>query len=741
MNKLKYVNPLQGAASTFSYSSGNTLPLITRPFGMASWSPQTNEVSGGWFFHPDHRTFEGLRLTHQPSPWIGDYGHLAVMPQSGPLYLAADRRASSFRPEDRIVKPDYVRYELLRYGIELELTPAIRGACMRLRFKRKEEAARLILAPFNRESRMEILPEKRRIVGFTRGNVGGAPDNFAMYFVIDFDCSIDETQSGVFDGSYTSYEELTRIGERTGAFVGLELPESGTVNVKIGTSFISVEQAIRNLRIEIAAKSFEEIRDEATAEWERYLGRIEVEDEDEEKLRTFYSCLYRTGLFPRIWHEFDEEGRKVHYSPYTGKVHEGPMYSDNGFWDTYRTENPLLALLAPTILSEILQSWVNVYRESGWMPKWVSPGERSGMPGTLIDAVFADAFVKGIRNFDVELAYEGLRKHALEQAPQPHLGRKGFSDYAALGYLPSDRYHESVNNTLDYIYGDFCIAQMARGLGKQEDYKLLMARARGYSKLFDPTVGFMRPLKEDGSREEPFDPLAWGGAYCEGGPWQCSWAVQHDVLGLAQAAGGRELFKAKLDELMTMAPTFRIGSYPIEIHEMSEMAAVDFGQFAISNQPSFHIPYLFTAIGYPAEAQYWVRRAAEELFSAKPDGFPGDEDNGSMGAWYVFAALGLYPLCPGVPEYVLGSPMFTRATLHLENGNNISLRTEGHQPANRYVKKLLLNGEPISRLYVTHQELTRGAELRFVMSGDPAAKAHYDETDLPYSLSGVARYQ
>lgn len=378
------------------------------------------------------------------------------------------------------------------------------------------------------------------------------------------------------------------------------------------------------------------------------------------------------------------------------------------------------------------------------MPKWSSPGERSMMPGTLIDAVFADAYVKEIREFDAETAYEGLLKHALQAASDPHLGRKGFAAYEQYGFLPADQFHESVSNTLDYVYGDFCIAQFAKALGKEEEHQLLISRAAHYTKLLDPSTGFMRGKQADGSWTEPFDPEEWGGDYCEGSAWQCSWAVPHDVLGLAEAMGGKEVLLQRLDELMTAEPVFRVGSYGFEIHEMSEMAAVDFGQCAISNQPSFHIPYLFTALGAPERTEYWTSRLARELFSSGVEGLPGDEDNGSLCAWYIFTSLGMYPLCPGVPEYVTGSPLYQRITIQLENGKQIIIEAEGDSEAgNRaeacYVSSVCLNGQPHRSLFFTHQELMAGALIQYTMSDSPCSAAA-EHQYLPYSMS-VPRQQ
>ncbi|OAS23087.1 alpha-mannosidase [Paenibacillus oryzisoli] len=733
MNVLQYVNPLQGTASTFRFSNGNTLPLVARPFGMAAWSPQTDEAGKGWFFHPSHRHFEGIRLTHQPSPWIEDYGHLTIMPQTGPLVISAAKRSSSFRSEEMSIKPDYFRVKLQRYNTLLELSPTERCASMRMTFD-DQQGARVMVMPFDGESSITIDPERRRLTGYTRANSGGVPENFAMYVVIDFDCELDVQASGTFDELGNVSTQLHGIGNRLGAHVGLRLPQSGEVNLQIGTSFISIEQAISNLSQEIGSKSFDLVRAEAAQAWEDMLNRIQVEDPDEDKLSTFYTCLYRVCLFPRMWYEWRNSDEMVHYSPYNGQIVPGPMYCDNGFWDTYRTSYPLFSLLCPSRLGEILASYVNAYKEGGWMPKWSSPGERSAMPGTLIDAVFADAFVKGVEGYDAQAAYEGLLKHACQAADDPHFGRKGVSAYQQYGYLPADQFHESVSNTLDYVYGDFCIAQLAKGLGKNEDYTLLMERAKNYAKLLDPSVGFMRGKRADGRWEEPFDPIEWGGAYCEGGAWQCSWAVQHDIVGVAELMGGMDVFLARMEALMTTQPLFKVGSYGLEIHEMSEMASIDFGQFAISNQPSFHIPYLFAAVGSPAGTQFWVRKTAEELFSAAPDGLPGDEDNGSLCAWYIFASMGMFPLSPGVPEYVIGSPMFQRMTVHLENGKQIVIEADHIAQSHRYVERVHVNNEKYQSLFFSHDQLIEGALIQFEMSDTPT-NARVEDQYLPYSMS------
>lgn len=730
---LNRVNVLQGTDSVHSFSNGNILPLVAAPFGMSSWCPQTKHDDTNWFFHPGDRRFFGLRLTHQPSPWIGDYGHFQLLPQTGTDSVDAYMRGTSFIPEQTTIMPHYFKVELLRYRTTMELTPTSRAASLRLTYKERNNA-RLLLAFFDSASSVEIDPVNRTISGFTSVNTGGVPHNFAHYFHIQFDCEFDVSRSGVYEKAENKSTKLSVRGKAAGAYVAFNLPQSSIVNAVIGTSFISLEQAKLNAQREIGAKNFAEVQEAVATLWEDKLSRIEVQGDDEEKLNTFYTCMYRSLLFPREMHEFDSDNKKVHYSPHNGELRSGPMYADVGFWDTYRTVWPLHQILFPSLAADILQGWVNVYKESGWMPKWVSPGERNVMPGTLIDMTIADALAKGIDNFDVETAKEGLINHAMKQAENPVHGRKGLDAYIKYGYLPHDQFSESVSNTLDYYYGDFCISTIASLLGDDENARLLHQRSQNYTKLFDASIGFMRGRNADGSWQTPFDPLDWGNPFCEGGAWQCSWAVQHDLLGLANAMGGKDKFVKKIDELMSSPAEFNVGSYDVEIHEMSEMAAAGLGQFAISNQPSFHIPYIYAALGYPSKTRKWVRHTLEHSFSAEPDGLPGDEDNGSTSSWYIFGALGLYPLTPGVPEYVLGSPLFDKALIKLEDGQTFTIEAGGQGASACQVDQIWLNKQIHQPLYLTHQQLMSGGTLLFETS-EEAVDPEVSNELLPFSLS------
>jgi predicted alpha-1,2-mannosidase len=749
------VNILQGTDSHFGFSRGNTLPLIARPFGMTHWCPQTNEKRGGWFFHPADRKLEGIRATHQPSPWIGDYGHFTVMPQTGSLRAGAGERASGYRPEEATFRPHYVRADLLQYDCTVELTPTERCAILRCHFHADPALdpvgaalpRRLLFEPGPGEACIEVLPEARKVRGWTRANSGGVPASFALYFVAVFDA--DVTAWGVFQGRETSPGKDHARGERAGAYVEFA-PGDLRVEARIATSFVGWEQAELNLKRETEGLSFEALCERGAAIWDAALGRLSVEGGSEAERRTFLSCLYRTQLFPRDFHEIDAEGRARHYSPYDGQVHEGPLVTDNGFWDTYRTVYPLFSLLCPDRLAEVLRGWISAWRESGWFPTWASPGHRTCMVGTHADAVIADAVVKGVEGFDAAAAYEGIRKHAFEVvAEDTGFGRLGLADYLELGYVPDDRvHHASASRTLDYAYDDFCIAQVARALGREADYERLIRRAGNWRNVYDPGVGMMRGRNADGTWREPWDAFEWGGPFVEGGPWQHAWGVPHDPAGLIAQMGGAEAFVAKLEQMLTVPPRFRVGSYGFEIHEMTEMACAGFGQYAHSNQPVHHALYLFTCAGRPDRTQYWVRRVLAELYS--PDGFSGDEDNGEMSAWYVLSALGLYPLCPGHPSYVLGSPLFPAAHLSLPGGRVLTVRAvaEGGRPLGAgvphevgwgpYVQSVTWNGQPWTRLWIGHAELMQGGELRFVMSDTPPVSRRFTPEEMPCSLTPYA---
>ena len=684
---LEAVQPLQGTASSYSFSNGNTLPLVAVPFGMTHWTPQTRE--GGWIYTYGDHHFQGIRATHQPSPWIGDYGHLTFMPQTGTLTVDAARRASSFRHADEQVHPHYYSVYLRRYETRLEIAPTERCAVMRLTYP--AGTPYLLIQPFEGAADIQIMPDHRRVLVCSRANRGGVVGDFGCYYWIEFDHPLPSW--GVCQSDAVLDAGLAQLsGEKAGAYVAFD-HTGEPVEIRVGTSFISFEQARNNLQREIGNQRFDAVRQRAAAIWQEHLGRVQLHDGTDEQRRTFYTALYRSLLFPRVWHDPDQNGAMHHFSPYDGQVHAGVLYADNGFWDTHRTVYPLLSILFPQRLGEMLDGWLNAYCEGGWLPKWSSPGYRNCMIGTHMDVIFADACLKRVPGFDYETAYEAIRKNGTELVPDdaPY-GRIGLADYLALGYVPADRVPHATSRTLDFAYGDFGIAQLAGMLDHAEDERLFRQRAMNYRHVFDADSGFMRGRNADGRWQEPFDPVAWGGAFVEGAAWQHTWSVPHDPAGLIRLMGERTRFVEQLDRMLAMPPRFATGTYSHEIHEMSEMAAVDLGQYAHSNQPVHHVLYLYAAAGLPEKTRYWVHKVLTEHYSSQPDGLPGDEDNGEMSAWYVLSSLGLYQMCLGLPEYTVTAPLFEWAESRLPDDRVFTVSR--HDPRTAISHAALMAGTP-----------------------------------------------
>lgn len=637
---LEFVNAKIGSLNERRFSNGNIYPITARPFGTANFTVQT-DGSSNWFYSPISHAFEGIRLTHQPSPWVGDYGHMLFLPYSGELAKEPHRRWSSYRPERAVIEPHKLQVYLQRYRISVSLAPTVRGALMTIENQTERETG-FALIPYA-ESSFEAAGSE--LTGYTDAQSVWDFKGLREYFYLRF------------SEAPVSFTPIEKGG------VALSFAEK-RVTVAVYTSFISVEQAKLNYEREAQNETIESVERAAEREWEELLSLVTVSDENPERKRTFYSCLYRTLLYPRVFHEYDKSGAPVHYNADTRKAEKGVFYTDNGFWDTYRTVYPLLSILMPDRVREMIEGFINYAEETGWLPKWLSPGEFGLMPGTLVEAVIADACVKGIVDGELrKRAYRALLKNAYSSGAGTRHGRTGIDEYMQYGLVP-DCFRESVNHTCDCAYGDFCIAQVARLEGDEEEAQKLLARSKNYKNLFDAESGFLRGRDKEGKVKAAFNPFDWGGDYCEGSAWQNGFSVCHDVEGLAELYGGREKLRSKLDELFATAPVFETGGYGEEIHEMSEMASVDFGQCAISNQPSFHLPWLYAALGARDKTEYWVEKLVNEAFSSAIDGFPGDEDNGTMAAWYIFACLGFYPLCPSKAEFVCAKPLFKEIKIH-----------------------------------------------------------------------------
>lgn len=674
MKYCSFVNTKQGSKSTHRYSNGNTLPLVQLPFGMASFAPQT-ESDKRWYYHPDSRSLEGIRLTHQPSPWIADYGAFVLMPQNKKLGASGNSRWSGYRPEDAVLTPYYLKTRFLRSRSDFELTPTERGACVKITF---DEDGDNYLSVLPVTGWYSFRLDGNTLYASTNMHMSGEAVKFKSYLVIRFpensvdpECTLTSCGKG-----FKKAKKAHGIGR------GIHIKLNGkATEFKLAISYISFEQALKNLDSELSGKSFSEIENAAEEKWEECLSRIRIESDDEKLIKTFYSCMYRAFLYPHKCYEY-ADGKPVHYCPHDGSVHGGVRYTDNGFWDTYRTVYPLFSLIARDELREMLKAFINEYRESGWLPRWLSIGECGCMPSTLIDAVICDGAVKGfIDKADLETALEGMIHHSEKNSGKRNFGRNGAESYCKLGYVPYDEEKESVNLTLDAAYGDWCIAEIARILGKTDTESKYRKRALNYRNLFDKETGFMRAKNKKGEFRPDFTPFGWGRDYTEGSAWQTSFAVPHDIEGLAELYGGREKLIEKIDELFAAPPEYEVIGYGSEIHEMTEMAAVDFGQCAISNQPSFHIPYIYSALGDVEKTAYWVRKLCDNAFSYENDGFPGDEDNGTTAAWFIFSVLGLYPFCPGKPEFVKGVKQVEKAfigekelDINRFSGNNIQYK-------------------------------------------------------------------
>ncbi len=732
-----WVNPLVGTDSKPSLSNGNTYPDISRPWGMNSWTPQTGKMGDGWQYSYGADKIRGFKQTHQPSPWMNDYGQFVLMPLTGKLRFAEDDRASWFSHKAETATPYYYRVYLADHDVTTELAPTERAARFRFTFPRTDSAY-VVLDALDKGSHVQLLPAENKIVGYTTKNRGGVPANFRNYFVVQFDRPFANTH--VFKDKVLDAAALEATAAHVGAVLGFRTRKGVQVQCRVASSFISAEQAELNLR-EIGTDDFETVKQKGRAAWNAALGRVQAEGGTDAQMRTFYSCLYRSLMFPRKFYELDAAGQPVHYSPFNGEVKPGFMYTDTGFWDTFRALFPFLNLVYPDVNTEIQQGLANAYRESGWLPEWGSPGLRNVMVGNNSASVVADAYLKGVRGADMQVLYEALTHGANNAGPLTAVGRAGVAYYNKLGYVPYDvKINESAARTLEYAYDDFAIAQLGRALGRPaKEVALYEKRSQNYRHLFDPQVGLMRGRNQNGTFQTPFNPFKWGDAFTEGNSWHYTWSVFHDVQGLMNLMGGKKPFVATLDTIFRLPPTFDDSYYGEVIHEIKEMQIADMGQYAHGNQPVQHMLYLYAYAGQPWKTQYWVREVLNRLYKPTPDGYCGDEDNGQTSAWYVFSALGFYPVCPASDQYVLGAPLFPKVTLHLPAGKDVVLNAPQSSAANRYVGGLRLNGQDYSRNWLSHAALVQGATLDFEMVPAPNTGRGTLAADAPFSVSKPRR--
>ncbi len=735
---VEWVNPLMGTQSKHSLSNGNTYPAIALPWGMNFWMPQTGKMGNGWGYTYDSDKIRGFKQTHQPSPWINDYGQFDIMPVTGKPLFDEDERASWFSHKAEVAKPYYYSVYLAEHDVVTEITPTERAAFFRFTFPENNNSYVTIDA-LDKGSYVKIIPQENKIIGYTTKNSGGVPENFKNYFVVVFDKPF--TYKATFSGKDLKEGQLEAKADHTGAVIGFSTRKGEKVHARVASSFISHEQAEINLK-ELGDNKFEQVMAKGKAAWNKVLGSIMVEGGTADQTRTFYSCFYRSVLFPRMLHEIDAKGNVVHYSPYNGQVLPGYMFTDTGFWDTFRCLFPFLNLVYPSMNEKMQAGLLNTYLESGFLPEWASPGHRDCMVGNNSASIVADAYLKGCRGYDIQKLYEGVLYGTDHVHPKVRsTGRLGYEYYNKLGYVPYDvKINESAARTLEYAYDDWCIYQLGKKLNRPaSETEIFAKRSQNYRNLFDKETSLMRGRNENGTFQSPFNPLKWGDAFTEGNSWHYTWSVFHDVQGLIDIMGGTNKFNLMLDSVFSVPPIFDESYYRAVIHEIREMQIMNMGNYAHGNQPIQHMIYLYNYSGEPWKAQYWLREVMNRLYWPTPDGYCGDEDNGQTSAWYVFTALGFYPVCPASDEYVMGAPLFKKATIKLENGKEIVINSPNNNERNRYINGMNYNGNTYSKNFLSHESLIKGAIINIDMAARPNTQRGINKEDFPYSFSNEKR--
>lgn len=731
---VEYVNPLMGTQSTFELSTGNTYPAIARPWGMNFWTPQTGKMGDGWQYVYTANKIRGFKQTHQPSPWINDYGQFAIMPIVGKPEFDQDKRASWFSHKGEIAKAYYYKVYLAEHDIVTELTPTERAAMFRFTFPENDNSY-IVVDALDKGSYIKVIPEENKIIGYSTKNSGGVPENFKNYFVVEFDKPF--TYDATFADAALKEGAKEQKSNHVGAVIGFKTKKGEVVHAKVASSFISFEQAAINLK-ELGNDNFDTLVNKGKEAWNEHLGKIEVEGGNLDQYRTFYSCLYRSLLFPRKFYEINANGEVVHYSPYNGEVLPGYMFTDTGFWDTFRCLFPFLNMMYPSVNKEMQEGLINTYKESGFFPEWASPGHRGCMVGNNSASILVDAYMKGVKVDDLETLYKGLIHGTENVHPKvKSTGRLGHEYYNKLGYVPYDvKINENAARTLEYAYNDWCIWKLAKELKRpKKEVELFARRALNYKNLYDNETKLMRGKNENGEFMAPFSPLKWGDAFTEGNSWHYSWSVFHDPQGLIDLMGGKDTFVMMLDSVFNVPPLFDDSYYGGVIHEIREMTVMNMGNYAHGNQPIQHMIYLYNYAGQPWKAQYWLRQVMDRMYTPGPDGYCGDEDNGQTSAWYVFSALGFYPVAPGTTQYVLGAPLFKKATIHFENGNNLVINAADNSDKNMYIESMTFNGKNYTKNYLEHADLFKGGVIDYKMGDKPNMSRGVNADDMPYSFS------
>lgn len=735
-NLVKYVNTLQGTNSRHELTRGNTYPTTALPFAMNTWTPQTGKNGSGWKYQYFKDSIRGFQQAHQCSSWSNDYAVFSLMPVTGDLALDENKRAARFSHNNEIAKPHYYKVQLDN-KITTEMSPTERGVHIRFTFP-KNKNAYVVLDGYTGISGVKIDPENQKITGYVNNGRGMQRfDNFRNYFVIQFDQPFQ--MEGIWENRTLQKWDDKLSGEGKGVGAYIQFKEGQIVQAKIASSYISPEQAELNLKNELGNyKNLEDTRAVAKNVWNRQLNKVVVEGGTEEQMRTFYSCLFRASLFSRKFYEINEEGQPYYYSPYDGKIYEGYMYTDTGFWDTFRAQFPLNAILSPTMHGRYVAALLDAQEQCGWLPSWSFPSEAGSMIGNHAISLLADAWAKGIRTFDPEKALDAYHHEATNKGPWgPANGRHGWKEYFTLGYVPYPEYREATAKTLEYAYDDFCGYNLAKMTNNKFYRDVFSKQMYNYKNVYDSEVEFMRGRNINGEWVTDFDPYEWGGPFTEGNAWHYLWSVFQDIQGLINLMGGEEKFTTKLDSVFSAPNTVNVGTYGGMIHEMTEMQMAEMGQYSHGNQPIQHMIYLYNYSGAPWKAQSHVREVMEELYNSTENGYPGDEDQGQTSSWYVLSALGFYSVTPGTDQYVIGSPVFEKATITLENGNKFTIEADNNSKKNVYIQSATLNGKLYSHNWIRYRDIEKGGVIHFEMGNKPAFKRGVEEEDKPFSLSAV----
>jgi len=711
-----YVNPMVGTALK---GEGGTAPFVGPPHAMTKLMPQTRENKMGTMAYVyDDTHFMGLMASHQPTVWMGDYGYVTIMPQQGEqVHTLPDDRKLVYSHSDEQATPYYYSVKMTSQEgkpLRAEVAAASRAALMRFTYGRSKHS-RLVVQGINLNPALgdwcnDYGPRIEKIKGWVRVDaergeiVGYNPDrqsaqigpelpNFKGYFVIRLNKRF--STFGTWDGDkiYPGQPELQ--GTRMGAYVDFETRQGEQVMAQVGTSFISIDQARANLDAEVPGWDFNALCTSTKQAWNDKLTKLQVHGTDDENKAIFYTAMYHAYQFPR---EMGEQGR--YYSAMDDKVHDGNSYNDFSLWDTFRALHPLMTFLEPDLTCQWITALLQMYREGGWMPMWPNPSYTNIMIGTHADALIADAYMKGLRDYDVRLAYEAMRKDAMVPPDcdtrrrygdrdrwTAYEGRAGASYYHTIGYVPDDKTAEAVSRTLEYAYDDWCVAQVARDVCP-DDMPALMRWAQNYQNQYNAEKGFMLPRRYDGSWIDLDDHDRHG--LTEGSKWTYLFCVLQDIPGMIDMMGGNEAFARKLDQNF------------------------DGGHYRHDNEPGHHYIYLYDYCGQPRKTQQLVREHTRVNYRNAPDGINGNDDCGQMSAWYLFSVMGFYPVTPGSNIFALGAPQFPRLTLRLSD-HTLNIVAEGISEQHKFVKQVLVDGQPLTQPFIDWNTLIHARELRFVM--------------------------